>query len=491
MDSGRAPADTAQLLSCKETRMAVLSTDYLVVGAGACAMAFVDTLLTENPQARVLMVDKRGHVGGHWNDAYSFVRLHQPAAWYGVASRELAAWTKEPCGPNEGMFSLASAPEVLAHFESVLRDRFLPSGRVEWLPKTEYVGAEAGVHRLRCLVSGETHEVRVGRKLVDGRHAKTEIPSTHPPRYEVASGVRCVPPNELPKLERPYARYTVVGSGKTGMDACLWLLANGVEPDRIRWIMPRDAWLMDRGNFQPGGEGYEQGMRSTIAQFEAMAQAQDLKELFRILEEREVLMRIDPLIEPTTYRCAIVSRGELAQLRRIHDVVRQGHVQAIEPTRILLEQGTVAAEPDTLYVNCTAGAIQPIPRVRVFEGDTVNLLMVRWCQPLFSAAVIAWVEAQVDDEAAKNALCTVVPGPELPADWLRMWALAMRNMAAWRSNERMQAWLLQCRLNGQAVMLRGVEITPEVKQLLGEVASTSQAAAANLPKLLASAGVAR
>ena len=33
-----------------------IDTDYLVVGAGASAMAFVDTLLTENPQARVLIL---------------------------------------------------------------------------------------------------------------------------------------------------------------------------------------------------------------------------------------------------------------------------------------------------------------------------------------------------------------------------------------------------------------------------------------------------
>ena len=82
-----------------------IDTDYLVVGAGASAMAFVDTLLTENPQARVLMVDRRAHVGGHWNDAYSFVQLHQPAAWYGVPSRLLAAGTTEARGPNTGMQS--------------------------------------------------------------------------------------------------------------------------------------------------------------------------------------------------------------------------------------------------------------------------------------------------------------------------------------------------------------------------------------------------
>ena len=464
----------------------MLETDYLVVGAGATAMAFVDTLLTESPHARMLLVDRRAHVGGHWNDAYSFVKLHQPAAWYGVASRELSAWTKEPRGANQGMYSLASGPEVLGHFEAVMRDRLLSSGRVEWLPKTEYLGGESGVHRLRSLVSGDVSEVRVSRKLVNATHARTEIPSTHPPRYEVAAGVRCVPPNELARLERPYAHYTIVGSGKTGMDSCIWLLDNGVAPERIRWIMPRDAWMMDRANVQPGIDGYERALRNNIAQFEAIAQATDLPDLLRILEERQVLMRIDPRIEPTTYRCAVVSRGELAQLRRITDVVRLGHIQAIEPGRILLARGTVAADPDTLYVNCTAGAIQPAPKVRIFEDGALNLLMVRWCQPLFSAAVLAWCESHVQDDAARNALCAPVPGPEVPLDWLRMWAVTLRNAAAWSGNADLQAWLAQCRLNAQAVILKGVEITPAVKQLLHEVSASAQAAGAKLPQLLKS-----
>ena len=53
-----------------------LETDYLVVGAGATAMAFVDTLLTENADVTVLMADRHHRTGGHWNDAYPFVRLH-------------------------------------------------------------------------------------------------------------------------------------------------------------------------------------------------------------------------------------------------------------------------------------------------------------------------------------------------------------------------------------------------------------------------------
>lgn len=44
-----------------------LEADYLVVGAGAVAMAFVDALI-EEPDVDVIMVDRRAAAGGHWLD---------------------------------------------------------------------------------------------------------------------------------------------------------------------------------------------------------------------------------------------------------------------------------------------------------------------------------------------------------------------------------------------------------------------------------------
>lgn len=65
--------------------MAVIEADYLVVSAGASGMAFVDALITDS-DGEVVMVDRRHRPGGHWLDAYPFVRLHQPSACYGVNS---------------------------------------------------------------------------------------------------------------------------------------------------------------------------------------------------------------------------------------------------------------------------------------------------------------------------------------------------------------------------------------------------------------------
>ncbi|MBO9651002.1 MAG: hypothetical protein J7605_21050 [Variovorax sp.] len=470
--------------------MAAIETDYLVIGTGGSAMAFVDTLLTEAPEARIVMVDRHHRPGGQWNDAYSFVRLHQPAAWYGVASYELSDWHRETSGFNTGMWSLASGPEVLSHFEHVMKHRFLSSGRVQWLPKCEWLGAEDGVHCVRSLMAGEAHAVKVRRKLVNATHARIEVPSTHPPKYTVTPGVTCIPLNGLPTVTRAYANYTVVGAGKTGMDACIWLVENGVPHERIRWVVPRDPWMMDRANLQPGPDGWRRNFAFSLAQFDAMCDATDLADLFHRLEESGALMRIDPEVKPTTYRCAVVSRGELAQLRRIGEaggIVRLGRVRSIEPSRMVLDRGERASDPDTLYIDCSASAIQPLPDVPIFEPTAINLLMVRFCQPLMSASVIAWVEAHVTDTAGQNALCRPVRGPERPADYVYMWVETLANAARWRQNPELMGWLSKCRLNAQAVILRGVEVTPEVKDKVGAIAARAAQATARSPELLAMA----
>jgi hypothetical protein len=465
--------------------MAQLETDYLVAGSGGCGMAFVDTLLTET-DAKVVMVDRHARPGGHWNEAYPFVKLHQPSAWYGVASRELGSWTHETDGPNAGLLGLASGEQVMDHFNRVMDERFLASGRVQWFPKSEHVTIDGKTHGVRSLASGHEQTIVVRRKFVNATHAKTEVPSTHPPTYSVAPGVQCVPPNSLPQVSCTYDRYTVVGSGKTGMDACLWLLEHNVPASRIRWIRPRDAWLFDRANMQPGPDGCQRFFDTNIAQFDAIASSSNPSQLFQLLEERGVFMRIDPDVEPTTFRCAIVSRGELKLLQSITDVVRLGRVRAVEPTKIVLAGGALEAHPHTLYINCSASAIQPTPNVRVFEGDsTINILMVRMCQPLFSAAVIAWVEAHIQGSDEKNLMCRPVRGPELPIDFVRMWATTLQNVARWSQHAELQKWLGQCRLNGQAVALKGVEITPLVKELLGRVREGAGLAGAKLPALIA------
>ena len=80
-----------------------IDADYLVVGGGAMGLAFTDTLLSET-DATVAIVDRHHRPGGHWNDAYPFVRLHQPSAFYGVNSRRLGCDVVDGGGGNAGLY---------------------------------------------------------------------------------------------------------------------------------------------------------------------------------------------------------------------------------------------------------------------------------------------------------------------------------------------------------------------------------------------------
>jgi hypothetical protein len=191
-------------------------------------------------------------------------------------------------------------------------------------------------------------------------------------------------------------------------------------------------------------------------------------------------------VQPTTFRCAVVSQGEAALLRGIRDIVRLGRVQAIEPARLLLDLGSVVADPDTLYIDCSACAIQMPPALPVFDAERINLFMVRMCQPLFSAALIAYVESHVVDAAEQNALCRRVPSPEVPSDWLRMMAASLANLSRWRQHPGLNGWLMRCRLNGAAVQMRGVSPDDLPRMALVKAMGASAAAAgASVPQLLA------
>ena len=225
--------------------VSALSADYLVVRAGAAGMAFTDALV-EHADVSVAMVDRRHAAGGHWLDAYPFVRLHQASSFYGVASALLGDGRVQKDGPEAGLHERASGPEVCAYYARVL-DRMVGTGKVAFYPECDHVGAGRFVSR----VSGESYEVDVRRRVVDGHYLSPRIPVDTPPPFEVAEDAAVLRVDELVHLSGPPSEFVVVGSGKTATDTCIWLLDNGVDPDAICWVRPRDPWMINRPSSSP------------------------------------------------------------------------------------------------------------------------------------------------------------------------------------------------------------------------------------------------
>jgi hypothetical protein len=384
-------------------------------------------------------------------------------------------------GLNAGFHELAAGHEVLAHYDGVLRHRFLPSGRVTYLPMSEL--DDDGT--VTSLLSGERCQVTAGR-FVDATYSKMRVPSTSPPSFSVAPDVAFVPLNDLPRVAPHHDRFVVIGAGKTGMDACIWLLDNGADPDRITWIVPRDSWVLNRANFQPGDEFFARFGKSLADQVEAVVQADSVDDVFLRLEACDELRRIDPTVTPTAYHCAILSDGELEQLRRIGDVVRMGHVTAIDATEIHLDHGTLPTGPSTLHVDCSAAGIPTHPSTPIFDGDRITLQWVRTCQPAFSAAFIGHVEATCTDEGEKNRLCPPIEPPAVPRDWLRMLRQELATRMVWSADPGIGDWLASSRLDPVAGTIRTrLGVDAEATEHLGRYLANMEPAAAKLDELLA------
>jgi len=459
----------------------MIETDYLVVGAGATGMIFVDEMLTHS-DARIVMVDSRFRPGGHWNDAYPFVRLHQPSAFYGAGSRELGSRRIEAGGPNAGLYQQAGGAEISAYFEQLMLERFLPSGRVQFLPLHNYRGDWNNRHQAVSVATGEVKDIRVTRKLVDTTFYRISTPLTHTRSYEVDGGVRVIPPGDLPQSLAPRRHYVVVGGGKTSMDVMIWLLEQGVRSDALTWIVPRDSWLINRETIQPGDAGMVRMVEGLANSLEAAARARSLDELYARLERSGDMLRINPKVWPSMFHQATISRGELAMLRRVKNIVRGRHVRRITAGAIQFEDGVMPAPRDSLYIDCTARGINFGPTKPVFDGPRITLQFIRDGRISFSAAAIGYAEATISDERRKNLLCAPIPYEEHLITWPKAVLAELKNGEAWSNEPAMRTWARKHRLAGFTTA--GVP-DAQMDTLRERIAGLRGRAVANLEELIA------
>ena len=454
-----------------------LKTDYLVVGAGAAAMAFADTLLA-NSDATVTIVDRRHAPGGHWVDAYPYVRLHQPSFFYGVDSVSFGRDAVDAAGTNSGFYELACADEIRAYFRRVMDRHFLPTGRVRYFPCCEYLGER----RFASRVTGASWQVTIRRKLVDTTYLEGAIPATSVPPFKVASGVRCMPAGDIARIEDSPERFVVIGAGKTALDTCAWLLQQGVPAKKISWVRPREAWWVNRRFHQPLAQLSEL-FRGIALQLEAMAESASVNEVFARLESQGFFLRIDPEVTPAMFRGAVVSESEIELLRQIRHVVRMGRVRKIEADRIVLDEGSVPVNGRTVHIHCASRGLAKPPLRPIFEPGRITVQPFMLGFVCYQFATLGVVEATIDSDAEKNRLCPPIAYWDVNADYLSAYIAGLTRERCRAAYPAVAAWANATRLNpvGGIARMGDDPVAFETRQ---RIKRSAGAAVANVRKLL-------
>jgi hypothetical protein len=453
------------------------TTDYLIKGCGLMGLGFADTLVRET-DAHITLVDERAAPGGHWNDAYSFVTLHQPAPLYGLASSPLGDEVIDPQGCNAGLMRLPSGGEVAVHFRRVLQERLLPTGRVRFLP----------LHRLEhdvevvSLLTGARERIVPKKALVDATLLQPTIPLRHARSFTVEGGAACVPPQALPDQSTGFRHFVIIGGGKTGLDSVSWLLDQGVAPAQLCWVVPRDAWWSNRRAVQTSATHRAGTLSMMRRAAEVMAGAASVQDFCEGLErDAGTLLRLSSNVWPTMYHAATVTEAELARARGIGRTVREGHVQAVEPGGLRLQGGIMRVPDQTLFVDCTARALSrgmesagPVFGDRYSGPDLgsqapalIRLQCLRFPMLSLSAALIAAIEARVGDAQARNGMTQVCRMVDTVEDWIDRMIIGGRNQRAWMAHEGVRDWLSRCRLDPFPAMMTQVpaEGGPEAADL--------------------------
>ena len=273
---------------------------------------------------------------------------------------------------------------------------------------------------MKPVQEGLETKVKVKKRVVTTAMA-TEVPSTHPPNYKVEDGVHLVPINGLARLQRPWKRYTIIGAGKTGLDALLHLIDQGVAPENIRWITSNDCWYMNRETAMP--------KMAEAGAVKVVLDAKNVEELYLGYEKEDIFFRVDPEMKTTKMRAATISPSELEKIRRVKDIVRKGRVERITKSKIVFLNGEeLETDADTLHVDCSAGGTSfTTPLQPIFQPGRIVLQMVQLPAPTASAGIIAALELASSKDAWKNQVVKPLGAPQELEDWFRFFAISMRN----------------------------------------------------------------
>ncbi len=222
--------------------------DLCIVGAGISGLNALFVASKYLPRkARVALIDSHTRCGGMWNDAYKFVRLHQPYRMFTVGNMR---WTLDK--PND---YLATRDEVLNHLEhclALLRTRFdVTEFYQHTLEKIDEPaprpGEAAGVHCLIRDEKGRSIDI-LAKRLIDSR--AFDIATQKPLEAQSRQVRTSSPANFDPRASK--APVFIVGGGKTGMDTALHVIRSS--PGRtVNLIVGPGTLFARREYYAPSG----------------------------------------------------------------------------------------------------------------------------------------------------------------------------------------------------------------------------------------------
>ena len=150
---------------------------------------------------------------------------------------------------------------------------------------------------------------------------------------------------------------------------------------------------------------------------------------------------------PTMAKTPTLAQWELDRLRTIENVVRLGHIDRVEPTRLVFGEGEVGIAKDAVIVHCAASGLQYRPLVPIWGSEAITLQPIRAGFPCFGAALAGYVEATRDNDDEKNKLCPPSPYPNTLPDWAQMQVLGTRASMSFGSQPDIKAWADRVSLN--------------------------------------------
>lgn len=147
-------------------------------------------------------------------------------------------------------------------------------------------------------------------------------------------------------------------------------------------------------------------LASSVDFVEILLKESSLRAVYEGLEARGLVGRLDQTISPTVFRGALVTAGEMQQLREVEKVVRLGRVKAVHAQHVEMERGQLRLETDTLLVDCTASGLGGCHgSYHVFSPHHIRLSMsLALFNTSHSSSCIAHLEATFESDAEKNAI---------------------------------------------------------------------------------------